>query len=74
VRIWSATPKDGKGRYLALFNPSDKAREVSIALKDLGLDGVQQVRDLWARAPLPAASGRFSQLLPSHGAGLYRLG
>ena len=73
VRIWSARPKDGKGRYVALFNPSDKAREVSIALKDLGLDGVRQVRDLWARGPLAAASGRFSQLLPSHGAGLYRL-
>jgi len=74
VRIWSAQPNDGKGRYVALFNPSDKAREVSIALKDLGLDGVQQVRDLWARQALGAASGRFAQLIAPHGAGLYRLG
>jgi alpha-galactosidase len=73
VRIWSARPADGKGRYVALFNPTDKAREVGIALRDLGLDGVRQVRDLWARKPLDAALGRFAQQLPPHGAGLYRL-
>jgi hypothetical protein len=73
VRIWSARPDDGKGRYVALFNTSDQPREVSVALKDLGLDGVRQVRDLWARRALAAASGRFSQLVPPHGAGLYRL-
>jgi hypothetical protein len=74
VRIWSARPDDGKGRYVALFNPSDKAREVSIALKDLGLVGTREVRDLWARRPLAATSGRFAQVIPPHGAGLYRLG
>ncbi|PIM51762.1 alpha-galactosidase [Roseateles chitinivorans] len=74
VRIWSARPADGKGRYLALFNPGDKAREVSIALRDLALEGAQPVRDLWARRPLAQASGRFSQTLPAHGAGLYRIG
>jgi hypothetical protein len=73
VRIWSAKPADGKGRYVALFNPTDKAREVAVSLRDLGLDGVRQVRDLWARKPLDAASGRFAQQLPPHGAGLYRL-
>jgi hypothetical protein len=73
VRIWSARPSDGKGRYVALFNTTDKAREVSIALRDLGLDGVRQVRDLWAGKSLDTASGRFAQHLPSHGAGLYRL-
>ncbi|XHS79220.1 glycoside hydrolase family 27 protein [Burkholderiaceae bacterium UC74_6] len=73
VHIWSARPADGKGRYVALFNPTDKAREVSIALRELGLDGPLQVRDLWSRAPLAAATGRFAQVLPSHGAGLYWL-
>ena len=73
VRIWSSRPDDGKGRYVALFNSSDKAREVSIALRDLGLDGAREVRDLWARRPLATASGRFAQVVPPHGAGLYRL-
>jgi alpha-galactosidase len=74
VRIWSARPDDGKGRYVALFNPSDQAREVSIALRDLGLGGIREVRDLWTRRPRAAASGRFAQVIPPHGAGLYRLG
>lgn len=74
VRIWSARPADGKGRYVALFNPTGSPREVSIALRDLGLDGTRQVRDLWARRPMDAVSGRFAQQLPPHGAGLYRLG
>jgi hypothetical protein len=74
VRIWSARPADGKGRYVAFFNPSDKPREVGIALREFGLDGAQQVRDLWARRPLAPAVRRFAQDLPAHGAGLYRLG
>ncbi|MFL6697158.1 MAG: glycoside hydrolase family 27 protein [Vitreoscilla sp.] len=73
ARIWSARPDDGKGRYVALFNTSDKPREVSVALRDLGLNGTRDVRDLWTRRPLPTASGRFAQQLPPHGAGLYRL-
>lgn len=73
VRAWSARPADGRGRYVALFNPTDKAREVGIPLRDLGLDGRRQVRDLWARQALADVTGRFAQALPPHGAGLYRV-
>jgi hypothetical protein len=54
-------PADCKGRNVALFNPTGKAFEVSIA-----------PRDLWARRPLRGESGRFTLQLP-HGAGRYRL-
>lgn len=75
VRIWSARPADGRGRYVALFNVSKREREVGIALRDLGLSGSLPVRDLWSGQALePVAGGRFAQTLPSHGAGLYRLG
>ena len=74
VRIWSARPADGKGRYVALFNPTDKAREVGIALRELSLEGEQPARDLWDRRPLGSVSGHFARMLPAHGAGLYRLG
>jgi len=74
VRIWSARPADGRGRYLALFNTGKAAREVAIPLRDLGLAGTQPVRDLWAGRALSPASNRFAQVIPSHGAGLYRLG
>lgn len=75
VRIWSARPADGRGRYVALFNVSKREREVGIALRDLGLSGSLPVRDLWSGQALePVSGGRFAQTLPSHGAGLYRLG
>ncbi len=47
--------------------------EVAVEFKDIGLSGKAMVRDLWARKNLGTFDGRFSQKLPLHGAGLYRL-
>jgi hypothetical protein len=74
VRIWSARPADGRGRYVALFNTGKAEREVTVPLRELGLEGTQPVRDLWEGRALAPASGRLAQRIPSHGAGLYRLG
>lgn len=74
VRIWSAVPEDGKGRYLALFNTGDKAREVGVKLRDLGIGGPVAVRDLWSGKTLGQQAARVAAMLPAHGAGLYRLG
>ena len=73
VRVWSAVPEDGKGRYLALFNTGDKARDVGVKLRDLGISGPVAVRDLWAGAALGQQVEWVSTMLPAHGAGLYRL-
>ncbi|WP_442681142.1 glycoside hydrolase family 27 protein [Sphingomonas sp. ASY06-1R] len=74
TRIWSARPADGKGRYVALFNTGKAETEVSISLADLSLSGTQPVRDLWAGRQLAPVYNKFSQRIPSHGAGLYRVG
>jgi hypothetical protein len=74
VRIWSARPANGRGRYVALFNSGKAEREVTVPLRELGLEGTQPVRDLWEGRALAPASGRLAQRIPSHGAGLYRLG
>jgi alpha-galactosidase len=74
VRIWSALPADGRGRYVALFNTGKTEREVIVPLRELGLEGPQPVRDLWQGKALAPASGQLTQRIPSHGAGLYRLG
>jgi hypothetical protein len=74
VRIWSARPADGRGRYVALFNTGKAEREVTVPLRELGLESTQPVRDLWEGRALAPASGRLAQRIPSHGAGLYRLG
>ncbi|MBO9559008.1 MAG: glycoside hydrolase family 27 protein [Caulobacter sp.] len=72
MRVWTAKAANGDG-YLALFNTGDKAREVGVDLKTVGLPASVAVRDLWSRSDVGKAARRFSVQLPSHGAGLYRL-
>ncbi|WP_443026768.1 glycoside hydrolase family 27 protein [Sphingomonas sp. CV7422] len=74
TRIWSARPIAGNGVYVALFNTTDKAREVAVPLAMLGLAGSAAAVDLWSGRSVGTASDRFRQTIPSHGAGLYRLG
>lgn len=74
VRVWSARPADGRGRYVALFNTGKEAREITLPLRELGLSGSQPVRDLWEGKALAPAKDRLIRPIPSHGAGLYRVG
>ena len=46
---------------------------VEVALDQLGIAGEVKVRDLWKRADLGTAKGRFSPEVPFHGARLFRL-
>jgi hypothetical protein len=72
TRVWSAKAPDGD-TYVALFNTGKSARNVSLDLSLADVRGKVAVRDLWARRADGDASGRLSRLIPSHGAGLYRL-
>jgi hypothetical protein len=73
MRVWTARPEDGEGRYLALFNLRDEAREIGVDLRWLGLPPEVRVRDLWSGTDLGAMRGRVAQRIGAHGAGLYRL-
>jgi hypothetical protein len=73
MRVWTAKANNGDA-YLALFNTGETPREVGVDLKIVGLPASATVRDLWTGRDLGKAAGRFSVQLPSHGAGLYRLG
>ncbi len=73
TRIWSARPLDGRGHYLALFNTADKPVSVGLPLSMLNITGPVAITDLWTGADIGKASGRFTQTLPPHGSGLYRL-
>ncbi len=46
---------------------------VTISFNDLGIDGKVRVRDLWAHKDLGTFSDAFSQALPRHAAGLFRI-
>ncbi|MGA9658363.1 MAG: glycoside hydrolase family 27 protein [Asticcacaulis sp.] len=70
-RVWTAKAPNGDA-YLALFNTMNRPGTFKFDLSVLGLKSAK-VRDLWARADLPEATGSFSADVPSHGAGLWRL-
>jgi hypothetical protein len=72
-RVWSAKADGSADRYVALFNTGDKAHEVGVKLRDLGIGGPVAVRDLWAGKALGQQAERVSVTLPPHGSALYRL-
>lgn len=74
MRIWSARPEKGDGRYLALFNTTQHPRQVGLTLGQLGLAGSVAVRDLWTGRDLGSAQARVARMIPPHGAALLHLG
>ncbi len=60
---------------VALFNLRNEEGKVSFATRDLGLLGVQSIRDLWRRQDVGkvADKERWEVNLPAHGCALYRL-
>lgn len=47
--------------------------DVSVDLSAIGIKGKVKVRDLWSHKDIGTFSGRFSQKIAQHGAGLYRV-
>ncbi len=68
--VWTARAEKGHDRYVALFNTSDKATEVSVDLSEVGFRGEVRVRDVWERKEL-GVKDKVSMTLPAHGSGLY---
>jgi hypothetical protein len=60
--------------YLAIFNINDdKPAEISVNLKDLGLNGDVQVTNMWTGENLGTLSNDFKQTIPPHASGLYKI-
>jgi alpha-galactosidase len=73
MRVWTARHANSADRYLALFNMTDKEREIGVDFRWLGITSTVRVRDLWERKDIGPASHRCAAKLPPHGSGLYRL-
>jgi hypothetical protein len=77
--VWVAGIPDSRGKYLALFNLADpagegeKGVEMSVACKELGLEGACKVRDLWRRKECGVFRETITARVPAHGAVLYRV-
>jgi len=75
---WVADVPDSTDKYLAVFNLNDKnsigvGAPIDVKLSDLGFTGVCKIRDLWQNKDLAHVMYTFAPVLPSHGAGLYRI-
>jgi hypothetical protein len=73
MRVWTAGHANGADRYLALFNMTDKEREIGVDLRWLGITSTVRVRDLWAGKDIGSSNRRCAAKLPPHGSGLFRL-
>lgn len=68
VEAWTKDlgAKNSGKKAIALLNRESSEQTVTISFKELGLDGVTVVRDLWAHADL-ATDDRFTVTIPAHG-------
>ena len=83
--VWAADAAPcGQDKYVALFNaqnPDSAApsaslsggRVVRVDLRAIGIQGPARVTDLWHNKDLGVFDKEFSQEIPFHGAGLYRV-
>jgi alpha-galactosidase len=72
LEVWSR-PLAGGALSVGLFNRGNAATRVTARWQDLGVEGRQQVRDLWAHAGRGVAEGEISGEVPAHGVVLLRL-
>ena len=71
---WIADVPGSQEKYLALFYTGDlTASEISVNLKDMGLNTPCSVRDLWNRSETGTVSGILKVSIPAHGSVLYKV-
>ena len=74
VEVWSKPLAACGTRAVALFNRGEAAADISVKWLDIGLAaGAAQLRDVWARADLPAATDSYTVKVPAHSAQLVKI-
>lgn len=64
---------DSTTRAVALYNPTDSVRRISVGLDEIQLSGPTSVRDVLNRIDLAPVTDSLSALIPPHGVGVYLL-
>ena len=70
-QVWTKELADGS-TAAGFFNTGGSREVLKVNLKDIGLSGPYQVRDLWKRADQGTAEGDIAVKLNSHGAAMFR--
>jgi alpha-galactosidase len=72
TEVWTKSLADGS-IAVALFNRENHDAEISFRWADLGLEGAQQVRDLWRHINLGKRANGYSAIVPTHVSVLLRV-
>ena len=67
LEVWARPLADGS-YAVGLFNRGESANQVTLELKDIGINGIAHVRDLWAHRDLGSFTGSYTTTVPRHGA------
>jgi hypothetical protein len=70
--VWTSRDEDGS-IYVAFFNTSFSKTYPAVNYRQLGLEGIYEVRDLWPRTIIGKVSDRLTAELSPHGAVLLKL-
>jgi alpha-galactosidase len=73
AEVWARPLSDGTVA-VGLFNRGPDKMRVTARWSDLGLKGVQPVRNLWIRKNVGTAKGAYTATVPAHGCVLVKIG
>lgn len=71
--VWVSDSADGKARYVAIFNLNEQPENVLVDLKQAGIKGAKQVRDLWEKKDMGKMSGKVGFPVNGHGARIFKV-
>jgi alpha-galactosidase len=71
--IWYSHAPGDHAVFVALFNLTDAARDISVDLSQLGYTGKTTVKDLWKKKTLGAYQKQFTALVNAHGTVLLKI-
>lgn len=71
--VWAAESADGKEKYVALFNLSDKPETVALVLNELGINTEVEVFDIWEGKNTGKKSNEISATLAPHACKYFKI-
>ncbi|MDF2845342.1 MAG: hypothetical protein K0R00_3768 [Herbinix sp.] len=70
--VWASDDEDGS-KYIAFFNTSSAQKHLEVILRDLGVEGEYQARDLWEHEEIGTFTERVGVEVKLHGARILKL-
>jgi len=72
LEVWAKSLADGSVA-VGLFNRGESANPITLSFRDIGVQGLAKVRDLWKGKDVGSFSDGYTEEVPRHGAVLIRV-